>query len=77
MIKWHGIVLISKMPAILKFFNRHLHENRVLDWTETLWKASGQDGDLDLLKPIHSNIQDGQHGGHHILQMTYPSVLYV
>ena len=31
---------------------------------ETWWKASEQQGDLELLKWFHSDIQDGHHGSH-------------
>ena len=40
------------------------------DGAET-WKASGQHGDLKLLKWFHSDIQEDHHGSHlEILQIT-------
>ena len=51
-------------PAILKVFNCYLLLNIKLDGEETWWKASGQHGNLELLKWFRSDIQDGHHGSH-------------
>ena len=60
------------MAAIFKVFNCHLLSNRKSNGAETLWKASGQHGDLELLKCFLSNIQDGHHGSHlEILPITF------
>ena len=40
----------------------YLLPNSKSDGAETWWKASGQHGDLELLKLFHSGIQDGHHG---------------
>ena len=34
------------------------------DGAETLWKATGQPGDLELLKWFRSDFQDGHHSSH-------------
>ena len=69
MIKWLRCDIQD--ASLIDIFNK-------TDWTEFLWEASGQYGDLDLLNQIHSDIQDGHHGGYlKILQMEYPPEPYV
>ena len=52
-------VSISKMAAILKFFKRHLTQDRNSDGAEILLEVSGRHGDSELLKSFRSEIQDG------------------
>ena len=52
-------VSISKMAAILKFFKRHLTQDRKSEWAETWWEVLGRHGDSELLKSFRSDIQDG------------------
>ena len=56
--------MTAAMAAILKVFSSYLLLNSKSDRAETWWKASGQHGDLELLKWFHSDIQDGHHGSH-------------
>ena len=63
------------MAAILKFFKRLLLPNHKSDWAETWWEVhvSERHRDSELLKSIHSVVQDGHHGGQlEILQTTFP-----
>ena len=53
------------MSAILKIFKPCLLQpSWKLDGAETWRKASGQHGDLELLKWFCSDVQDGYHGSH-------------
>ena len=56
------VSMMAAMVAILKVFSCYLLPNSKSDGAETLWKASGQHGDLELLKLFRSGIQDGHHG---------------
>ena len=58
------ISMMVTMVAILKVFNGYLLPNHKSDGAETQWKASGQHGDLELLKCFCSDSQDGHHGSH-------------
>ena len=58
------VSMMDTTAAILKVFSFYLLPNDRLDGAETLWKALGQLGDLELLKWFRSNIQDGHHGSH-------------
>ena len=58
------VSIITVMAAILKVFNCYLIPNSKSDRVETLWKASGQHGDLELLKWFRSNIQEGHYASH-------------
>ena len=58
------ISMMVTMAAILKVFNCYLLRNSKSDGVETQWKASGQQGNLELLEWFHSDIQDGHHGSH-------------
>ena len=53
---------LAAMAAILKVFSCYLLPNSKSEGAKTWWKASGQHGDLELLKLFHSGIQDGHHG---------------
>ena len=55
---------MAAMAVILKVFNRYLLPNRKSDGAETLWKASRQHGDLELLKWFRSDIKDGHYGSY-------------
>ena len=66
--------MMATMAAILKVFSCYLLPNSKSDGVETWWKASGQHGDLELLKCFRSDIQDGHHGSHlESLQITSAS----
>ena len=58
------VSMMAAMAAILKVFICYLLPNSKSDGAEPWWKASGWDGDLELLKWFHSDIQDGHHGSH-------------
>ena len=58
------VSMLAAMAAILKVFSCYLLPNSKLDGVETWWKASGQHGDLELLKWFRSGIQDGHNGSH-------------
>ena len=45
--------------AVLKFFKRHLLQNRTLDGVKTLSEESEQHSYSELLKPLCSYIKDG------------------
>ena len=62
---------MAAMAAILKFFKRHLLQNRKSDCAETWWEALVRCRDSELLKLFSSDIQDGHHGNRpEILQTT-------
>ena len=50
---------MAAMAAILKFFKRHLLQNRKSDWAKTLFEASERHRDSVLLKLFRSNLKDG------------------
>ena len=56
--------MMVTMATILKVFNCYLPSNRKSDGAETGWKASGQRGDLELLKWLRSDNQVGHNGSH-------------
>ena len=56
--------MMAAMAAILKVFSCYLLPNSKSDGREACWKALGQHGDLELLKWIGSDIQEGHHGSH-------------
>ena len=56
--------MMVAMVAILEVFNCYLLPNSKSDGVETWWKASGQHGDLEMLKWFRSDIQDGNNGSH-------------
>ena len=60
----NSITIVSIMAAILKIFSCYLLPNCKSDGAETWWKASGQHGDLELLKHFHSDINEGRYGNH-------------
>ena len=58
------VSMITAMAAILEVFSCYLLPTSKSDKAETWWKASGQHGDLEMLKQFSSDIQDGHHGIH-------------
>ena len=48
--------------AVLKVLSCYLLSKHKSDGAETWWKASGQHGELELLKWFCSGIQDGHYG---------------
>ena len=50
------------MAALLKFFERHLLQNRKSDWAKTWWEASQWHRDSELLKSFRSDSQDSRQG---------------
>ena len=56
------VSMMAAIEAILKVFNCYLLPSSKSDGAKTWWKASGQHGDLDLLKLFHSGIHDGHYG---------------
>ena len=65
------ISMMAGIVTILKVFSCYLLLNHKSDGAETLWKALGQHGDLELLKWFCSVIKDGHYGSHlENLQMT-------
>ena len=56
--------MMADMTGTLKVFTCYLLPNCKLDGVVTWLKASGQHGDLELLKWFQSDIQDGHHGSH-------------
>ena len=56
--------MMAAMADILEVFNCYLLPKSKSDGAETLWKASSQHGDLELLKWFRCGIQDGHYGSH-------------
>ena len=54
--------MMVAMVAILKVFSSYLLMNSKTNGAKTWWSTSGQHGDLELLKWLHSGIQDSHHG---------------
>ena len=58
------VSMMAGIRTILKVFVCYLLPNCKLAVAETWWKASGQHGDLELLKWFRSDIKDSHHGSY-------------